>query len=87
MSDQELSRQLLKAGFDVPDFVIATWGKPTSYPNRRWATERWLRKRNGLRTVGPVPFPQWLAMFDIDIRRRLHATYQAQRNVESVRAE
>ena len=78
MSDPELLEKLKLAGFDVPEFVIATWGsaksKPSTdgQPNRRRVTERWVKRTLGMKGVRGVPvFPQWLAGFDVRIRRRL----------------
>lgn len=73
LTDTELRSELSALGYDVPQIVIFSWGKykKSNPDSRRTIVERWLRFLRHEPKSRTVLFPQFLAIFDSDIRRKI----------------
>jgi hypothetical protein len=68
MTDNDFICELLKRGYKVPKIVIYSWGAPKQGRiTRRIMVERWLKHKPWHKRK--PPFPQFLAYFDIDLKR------------------
>lgn len=77
LTDEQLRDSLLEFGYAVPMLVINTWGSNKVHSernlivNRRVQAERWLRFMRREPCARVAHFPQFLALFDINIHRHV----------------